>query len=589
MIEYPFLKNRPSTRQVVDIFRGYNHNLRIGNGEFYEMENMTSEDCPVLSTRGKRGVLADLHYGCAGMLYVPGKGLFYLEDIGGNSVLYLRTQDGTVTQVASFNPNRKTLVLIGTRLVIAPDMKWVDIESLACGDLGEKWAVRTDTVAIQMCDIDGNVYQDVTYSPEPPSAPGYHELWLCNAIGSIGLRQYETLTSEWVSIPSTYLKLTGLGDHHFHTYDAVDISGLIGTAIGLNGSHLIRRTSHGDIVISGIMTEAHKPQDCTQNPITIERKVPELDFLVESGNRLWGCRKDTNEIYASKLGDITNWNCFQGLSTDSWVGSIGTPGEFTGAIVQNGYPVFYKENCKHKVWPSATGAHQITTVTCDGVEKGSKNSLAVLDGTVFYKSAFGIVADDGGGTVEIGRALGDVQYSSAAGAILNRKYYLTLSEGLGKRQLFVYDIDKKIWCKENYSASDYKVDICYLCPGGNSLYATSNHQLLDLTGNTGTLEDKVSWKVETGNLGLEIPEQKYISRLTLRLCLEPGATLEVYVKYDSEPVWVKLGQAYGTNLRSFSLPVHPRRCDHLRLKLQGTGMCKVYSITKTLEKGSELT
>ena len=51
---------------------------------------------------------------------------------------------------------------------------------------------------------------------------------------------------------------------------------------------------------------------------------------------------------------------------------------------------------------------------------------------------------------------------------------------------------------------------------------------------------------------------------------------------------VKLGQVYGTELRSFSLPVRPRRCDQLRLKLQGTGMCKLYSITKTLEKGSEL-
>lgn len=103
------------------------------------------------------------------------------------------------------------------------------------------------------------------------------------------------------------------------------------------------------------------------------------------------------------------------------------------------------------------------------------------------------------------------------------------------------------------------------------------------------MEEDVSWMAVTGDLGLELPEQKYISRLTLRLSLDPGATLEVYAQYDREQTWVKLGQVYGTDLRSFSLPVRPRRCDQLRLKLQGTGMCKLYSITKTLEKGSELT
>ena len=121
------------------------------------------------------------------------------------------------------------------------------------------------------------------------------------------------------------------------------------------------------------------------------------------------------------------------------------------------------------------------------------------------------------------------------------------------------------------------------------MYSVSNQKLLDLTGRTGTPEEVVSWMAVTGDLGLELPEQKYITRLTLRLCLEPGATMEIYAQYDREPAWVKLGQVYGTDLRSFSLPVRPRRCDQLRLKLQGTGMCKLYSITKTLEKGSELT
>ena len=76
----------------------------------------------------------------------------------------------------------------------------------------------------------------------------------------------------------------------------------------------------------------------TQNtPITISRKMPKMDFVIESNNRLWGCRYgenndgDTvNEIYCSKQGDFKNWQCFEGVATDSYVASCGTDGEWTG-------------------------------------------------------------------------------------------------------------------------------------------------------------------------------------------------------------------------------------------------------------------
>ena len=582
MIFYPRLKGQSSTRQVIDTFKGYNHNLRIGSGEFYEMKNLTSDDYPVLSVRKRRGLLDQSPYGCKGMYYVPGTGVFYVTLTEGQDVLYLKDCAGNIKYITDLqNTHDKKFALIGTYLVIAPDMAVVDIERLTSWKLGETWTVNNGDVDIQMCDSEGNIYENVIYDSVPPSAAGYHQLWMCTAAGDRGLRQYEPLTSQWVSIATTYLRINGLGDHRFEAGDGIRISGLSGAATHLNGSYVIQLISHGYIVIPGLI-DRHFFQNCEESPITIEIEVPRLDFILECGNRLWGCKKDANEIYACKLGDMRNWNCFQGLSTDSWVGSVGTPGDFTGAAVQNGCPVFYKENCKHKVWPSATGAHQITSVDCEGVKMDCDNSVAVLDGTVFYKSPLGICADDGGGIIRIGEKLGDtLRYNYAFGAIFDGKYYLSVLDR-EKRHLLVYDIGKRLWHMEDAQSGKYLVS------GDGSLYTISSNGLVDLTGNTGTPEEKVSWMAETGDLGLELPEQKYISRLTLRLMLEPGATLEVYAQYDREEVWVKLGQVYGTDLRSFSLPVRPRRCDQLRLKLQGTGMCKLYSITKTLEKGSEL-
>ena len=48
----------PTSRALIEEFRGYNHNLRIAENEFYDMQNLTSTYYPLLSPRGKRGVYA---------------------------------------------------------------------------------------------------------------------------------------------------------------------------------------------------------------------------------------------------------------------------------------------------------------------------------------------------------------------------------------------------------------------------------------------------------------------------------------------------------------------------------------------------
>ena len=44
----------------------------------------------------------------------------------------------------------------------------------------------------------------------------------------------------------------------------------------------------------------------------------------------------------------------------------------------------------------------------------------------------------------------------------------------------------------------------------------------------------------------------------------------------------------STSLKSFSVPIRPRRCDHFRIRIVGKGPGKIYSITKTLEIGSDM-
>lgn len=58
----PILDEIPVTRRYIDSFKGYNHNRVIGEDEFYDMENMTSDEYPLLSPRKPRRKIKDFAF-----------------------------------------------------------------------------------------------------------------------------------------------------------------------------------------------------------------------------------------------------------------------------------------------------------------------------------------------------------------------------------------------------------------------------------------------------------------------------------------------------------------------------------------------
>ena len=89
-------------------------------------------------------------------------------------------------------------------------------------------------------------------------------------------------------------------------------------------------------------------------------------------------------------------------------------------------------------------------------------------------------------------------------------------------------------------------------------------------------------------MGYSYPDRKYISRLNIRMILSAGASVSLFIDYDSENRWQNKGTVYGKDLNSFNFPVIPRRCDHFRIKLSGRGRAKILSVSKTLEQGSDV-
>ena len=288
-----------------------------------------------------------------------------------------------------------------------------------------------------------------------------------------------------------------------------------------------------------------------------------------------------NELYCCKLGDFKNWACYQGVATDSWRASCGTDGKWTGAATLAGSPVFFKEDCFHRVYPSATGAHQVVVQKCAGVQSGSAKSLVVVDDRLYYKSRMGVCVYDGSLPQEIGGCFGPKLYANAAAGGVRGKYFISMKDEAHSWALFVYDTRKGLWHREDSTHASEFARV------GDELYFLENGTLKTVYGTAGTKDGPVEWMAETGIMTYGLVGKKYVSRINLRMQLPKGSSVDFWVQYDSDGLWRHCGHIEGRGLRTFLLPVRPARCDHLKFRLTGKGEMKLFSLARVLEAGSD--
>ena len=582
----------PTSREIIDVFGGYNHNLRIGEGEFYDMKNLTSSDYPVLSPRPQRGL-----YASPDADNYPGSNVIKVSNPQGmlekDALCYV---DGSDIVINGYRTNMvlnededmcpKTLISMGAYIIIMPDKVYINTTDY--NDKGNIEATfNSKGYAIEPCKIDGTAYaeDEILKSDTPPDTETDGQLWLDTSKTPNVLKQYSKTNAQWVAIATTYVRISFPSASHvdsiFNVGDSVNISGL---PLGLDGTTVLREVGGNYIVITGIIDGYYSGTGY----VTVTRLMPEMDMVIESGNRLWGCRYGfdlqgnfVNEIYASKLGDFKNWNVFDGISTDSYVASVGTDGHFTGAITHLGYPIFFKENCMHKVYGNFPANFQVQTTACRGVQQGCAKSLAIVNETLFYKSRSAICAYDGSLPTEISSSLGDETYSNAAAGALGNKYYISMMDSKGVYHLFVFDTKRGLWHRED---NTHAIDFC-TCKG--DLYYIEGNEIKTILGSGLTESSPINWMAESGIIGTDLPDKKYISRLDVRMKLNVGSRAYFSIEYDSSGKWEHMFTMTGRTLQSFAVPIRPHRCDHFRIKIEGDGDAKIFSICKTIEQGSD--
>ena len=79
----------------------------------------------------------------------------------------------------------------------------------------------------------------------------------------------------------------------------------------------------------------------------------------------------------------------------SYTATVGSDGDFTGAITHLGYVLFFKEDVIHKLYGSKPSNTQITTMPLRGVAKGCEKSLGIVNETLYYAARNNICSYEG--------------------------------------------------------------------------------------------------------------------------------------------------------------------------------------------------
>ena len=593
-------------------FMGYNHNKVIEDGEMFDMQNMSGDQYPLLSLRKKRGITS---LDVEGQEPVPLTGIHgrdQLVFVRGTQVFYNMEPVAGITVSADDAMVPKQIVSMGAYVLIWPDKVYFNTADMTdYGSMERLWNGNGENITLNMCRGDGTDYDmtEIAVGVNPPADPANGDMWIDQSGSNDVLKQWDAATEEWGEIATTFVKISGTGiGTGLKEYDVITISGLEAVdgsserihaeVEALNGSQIIYFSGDDYIVVAGLLNQSQEGLD--DQTVRADLKIPDLDFVCESNNRLWGCKYGMvngaviNEIKATKLGDFRNWDCYMGLSTDSYTVSVGTDGPWTGCIAQRGYPVFSKENCFHRISGQTPATFSVQTTMCRGVQRGSWRSMAVVNEYIYYKARNAVMMYDGNMPISVSDQLGEMLYSDARAGVLGDKYYISMNDENGNWRMFVYDTKHETWWKED------GMDALGFGTVDDELFFIDEdaNTLVSVRGTVGDEEPELEWAAEfdlfganyrNGGLGdspIRIRNSKYLSLFKIRASLAKGAYMRLWIKYD-EKIYEYIGERRGQDLRTFVLPVIPKRCDHIRFKITGKGDVQVYDISRIMEVGGD--
>ena len=558
-----------TTQKTVE-FKGINYTDFRQDGEMRDSLNISSDNYPTLCPRKRRTVYRDDLTDATDILSIAGK----LAWIDNGYFYYDGESKGQLSEA-----DEHYLAVITNRVVIMPDKVIYDVQGdsfmqmeasytvtgnvrflLATNDPSEDQTITFtrgsgDTTSLQSLFTKG----DVLHFANGAVVPANNKAAIIKEVGETTLT---VETSTFVLPPPDEVTPTPTTDsqgHKVYTHS----TGLV-----------VVKTSDGETTLQEYYDEPFVQEN---DHMRLSRDVPELKYICEYGNRIWGVQNNT--IWGSKLGDPFNFEYFNGLSTDSYTVEVGSQGEFTGVFPYSNQIVFFKETCIHKLFGSKPSAFNLMTSFAEGVKAGCHKSLAIINDTIFYLAKSGIMAYTGNLPELVSSAFGVRKFVKGIGSDNNWKYAVCLENEFGEHQLMEYDTRRNIWLKVN------EENVRSMCYHLGHLYAIVGSKIYSY--DYGEIRERFLWYREFAETNENTLLPKTYSRIYIDARGDDDAYITISIK-DTEREWRPVFTGNFAERKSLRIPIIIRNSNVLQLRVEGEGFVKIHSIAREVTVKGEV-
>lgn len=583
----PFMRSKNKTSAYdITAFAGVNPSYSRKMNELAHAVNMSSRDYPALSSARGIGISAQSELAACGCGYYD-KLYTIRHDAADSGKVYICT-DNRTTEIGSFTAeegtvSHRTMAFMKDEILIIPD-NVIYHTNTAVAEQGCVKETTTEDSAIAKFQSESKT------TDEPPSP---YNIWYSAYITGNSI----------VSMTGNYRpSSTSYKFYHFSVSDSFAVGDVITLKMNVkpidasqDSAYRAYRQKMADgisLKIKELVTTTHSTPAGTKMEytsiifddnavdmggydevfvfdVTVEKGIPNFVDICSLENRMWGVTAD--QICASKLGDSSEWNDFTTdaygtLPSSCFKTEVETDGSFTAIVPYNGSILAFKEDCVHKIYGDQPDEYSVTTVECMGVEAGAKETLAVVNGVLYYKGKDGIYAYSGGLPRIISQNLNIDSHSAKYACGDDRYYYVEMSDET-RSYIYVYDTLRGIWHVQ--TISEKLNGMAYTADG---VVFVSEYSIFEHSA-----DESPYWSFEL-TFGTKEFASKHISQIMARYSLGEDGTFDIQLrnKHSVYPLCKASGSADDGILR-VKIPV---TCsEDARLIFTGTGSFTLSSLT----------
>lgn len=539
-----YKKAKMPGKKYIDVFLGLNRKDVIAENEFSDMLNMDGTHYPMLAPRrvrakaviqsGIKAVIADNN--------VDGDVLTAFTGVAGTQFYYKGAAKGTVSGNAS-----TCLVDFNGTVLIFPDKKYYNYVTDEFGDIEAGYTNISVTFGSSGSADTNNLTNTIS------KTGGWGDVF----------KSGDSLTLDFASKPknSTFTVNS--------KYTQADDNQIVSCVVAKVDGNLLYVNCYNRLGIKLAFQTGSASG-------TVKKAMPDITRACVANNRVFGIDNGGELVYASKLGDFTNWNVFEGLSTDSWYAQVGTEGKFTGIAALNSGIILFKRNYLHEVFGSTP--QNFTIPKQVGVGCIDARSVCEAAGNLFFLSRDGFYLYNGGTPRRISEKLNETYVAAVSGCDGKRVYVCANTEG-GVSEQLVYDLERQIWYRQDVQAGT----VAFL-PYNGRFYIAADGGMYDVSG-SGYSDN---WYAVTKPFTESTFDHKGAINLYMRFQLSVGAWVQVYRRVNNGMFELcgEIRCENDMNARTVKrIPIRIHKGDSYQIKFAGSGEVRIEALEAVISVG----